>query len=157
MNPLLPKVTIPNLTPDERDGLQDYWRVYEAHREEVTAQLMKMASHHPELRRFLLNADSRPSAEEQARSHELQRNAILQNDWEPYLENLQRQGMGYAQAGLSFHAWFEIVAAFRKFMMPYLLDSYGQSPEYLLSAITSMDTLIILVNAAVSPALSDTA
>lgn len=142
MNALLPKVTIPNLTSDEKEGLQDYWRIYEAHREEVTAQLMEMASHHPEFGHIMQSPASQPSAEEQARSRELQRNAVLQNHWEPYLKNLQRQGMGYAQAGLSFHAWFEIVAAFRKFMMPHLLNSYGQSPEHLLSAISGMDTLI---------------
>jgi len=142
MNASLPKVTIPNLTPDEQEGLQDYWRIYEAHREEITAQLMEMASQHPEFKYIMQNAASQPSAEEQARSRELQLNAVLHNDWEPYLKNLQHQGMGYARAGLSFHAWFEIVAAFRKFLMPHLLNSYGQSPEHLLSAIGGMDTLI---------------
>jgi PAS domain S-box-containing protein len=142
MNHSLPKVTSPNLTFDEKEGLKDYWNTYEAHREEVTAQLMRMASEHPEFKYIMQNAASQPSAQEQARSRELQRNAILHNDWDPYLENLQRQGMGYAQAGLSFHAWFEIVAAFRKNMMPHLLNSYGQSPENLVSAITGMDTLI---------------
>jgi PAS domain S-box-containing protein len=156
MNASLPKVTIPNLTPDEKDGLQDYWRVYETHREEVTAQLMEMASHHPEFRHIMQNTASQPSAEEQARSRELQRNAVLHSDWEPYLENLQRQGMGYAQAGLSFHAWFEIVAAFRKYMMPYLLNSYGQSPEYLLSAITGMDTLIDIAMSSIGDAYLET-
>src|SRR5687768_3514469 len=142
MNASLPKVTIPNLTPDEKEGLKDYWRIYEAHREEVTEQLIQMANQHPEFKYIMQNTDLQPSDEEQSRSHDLQRNAVLQNDWEPYLNNLQRQGMGYAQAGLSFHAWFEIVAAFRKFMMPHLLNSYGQSPEHLLSAISGMDTLI---------------
>src|SRR5688572_953033 len=142
MNALLPKVTIPNLTPEEKDGLKDYWNIYEAHREAVTAQLMAMASHHPEFKNIMQDTASQPSTEEQARNRELQRNAVLHNDWEPYLKNLQRQGMGYAQAGLSFRAWFEIIAAFRKFMIPHLLGSYGQSPEHLLSAITGMDTLI---------------
>ena len=156
MNALLPKITIPNLTPDEKEGLQDYWRIYEAHREEVTAQLMEMASHHPEFRHIMQNAGSQPSAEEQARSRVLQRDAVLHSDWEPYLENLQRQGMGYAQSGLSFHAWFEIVAAFRKFMMPHLLNAYGQSPEFLLSALTGMDTLIDIALSSIGNAYLET-
>lgn len=142
MNVSLPEITIPNLTPDEKEGLQDYWKVYEAHQEEITAQLTKMTSQHPEFKYIMQNAASQPWAEEQARSRELQRNAVLHNDWEAYLRNLQRQGIGYAQAGLSFHAWFEIVAAFRKLLTPYFLNSYGQSPEHLLSAITGMDTLL---------------
>src|SRR5687768_3433066 len=156
MSASLPKVTIPNLTPDEKEGLKDYWRIYEAHREEVTEQLILMASQHPEFKYIMQNTDLQPSDEEQSRSHDLQRNAVLQNDWEPYLKNLQRQGMGYAQAGLSFHGWFEIVAAFRKYMMPHFLNSYGQSPEHLLSALVGMDTLLDIVLSSIGASYLET-
>ncbi|MGZ9165680.1 MAG: sensor histidine kinase [Anaerolineales bacterium] len=156
MNASSQKITIPNLTPDEKEGLQDYWRIYEAHREEITSQLLEMASRHPEFKYIIQNAASQPSDDEQAMSREFQRNAVLHNDWEPYLKNLQRQGMGYAQAGLSFHAWFEIIAAFRKFMAPHLLNSSGQSPEYLLSAMTGMDTLIDIAMSSIGDAYLET-
>lgn len=142
VNASLPKTTIPDLTPKEKKGLQDYWKVYEAHREEITTQFLQMASRHPEFKEFLQNTASQPSPEQQAKNRELQRNAIFHDDWEPYLKNLQQQGMGYAQAGLSFRAWFEIIGAFRKYMTPHLLDSFNGSPDQLLSAIYGMDTLI---------------
>jgi PAS domain S-box-containing protein len=142
MNSSLPKITIPNFTPEEKQGLQDYWNLYEKHREEINAQLVEMAIHHPEFKFILQNTAAQPIPEEQARNREIQKNAIFQDDWEPYLKNLQRQGMGYAQAGLSFHAWFEIVAAFRKYMTPYLLHAFGEEPERLLSAIHGMDNLL---------------
>src|SRR5512143_3350528 len=109
MNAPLPKITIPNLTPDEKQGLQDYWTAYEAHREEINAQLLEMASQHPEFKYILQNTASQPSAEDQERNREIQKNAIFHDDWEPYSRNLQRQGMGYAKTVLSFRAWFEIV------------------------------------------------
>jgi PAS domain S-box-containing protein len=137
-----PKITFPELTPEEKEGLQDYWNVYEAHREEITAQFLQMASQHPEFKEILQDPASQPTPEEQAKSRDLQRNAIFHNDWEPYLKNLQRQGMGYAQAGLSFHAWFEIIGAFRKYMTPHLLDTFSGSPHRLLFAIHGMDVLI---------------
>jgi PAS domain S-box-containing protein len=138
---LLP-IMIPKLTPEEKQGLQDYWNVYEAHREEISGQLLLMASQHPEFKFILQNSSAQPTPEEQARNRELQHNAIFQDDWEPYLKNLQRQGMGYARSGLSFHAWFEIVGAFRKFMVPYLLNAFGEEPERLLIAIHGMDALL---------------
>jgi PAS domain S-box-containing protein len=156
MNASLSKVTIHKLTPDEKEGLQDYWRIYEAHREEVTSQLLEMANQHPEFKYILQNTASQPSIEQQARGRELQRNAIFQDNWGPYLDNLQLQGMGYAKAGLSFHAWFELVRALRKYMMPHLLNSYGQSPEHLLSAITGMDTLIDIALSAIGDAYLET-
>ena len=142
MDASLPKITIPELSPHEKQGLQDYWNAYESHRDEITAKLLVMASEHPEFKHILQNSAAQPSPEEQARNLEIQRNAIFQDDWEPYLINMQRQGMGYAQAGLSFHAWFEIVGAFRKYVVPHLLNAYGDSPTRLLNAIHGMDILL---------------
>src|ERR1044072_591874 len=142
MNSSLPKMMIPNFSPEEKQGLQDYWNLFEKHREEINARLLEMASHHPEFSFILQNTAAQPSPEEQARNREIQKNAIFQNDWEPYLKNLQRQGMSYAQAGLSFHAWFELVDSFRKYMTPYLLHAFGEEPERLLSAINGMANLL---------------
>jgi PAS domain S-box-containing protein len=142
MNSSSLKITIPELNPAEKQGLQDYWKVYEVYREVIAAKLLETASRHPEFKVILQNTAAQPTPEEQARGRELQRNAILQGDWEPYLENLQRQGIGYAHTGLSFRAWFEIVGAFRQYMMPYLVKAYGDSSEFLLSAIDGMNLLI---------------
>jgi PAS domain S-box-containing protein len=151
-----PKITSPDLTPEEKQGLQDYWNTYEAHREAVTAQILAMAREHPEFKYILQNAAAQPTPEEQARNREIQRNAIFQDDWEPYLINLQRQGMGYAQAGLSFHAWFEIVGAFRKFMVPYLLNAFGEEPERLLLAIHGMDAFLDIAMGGIGEAYLET-
>jgi PAS domain S-box-containing protein len=152
----LPPITMPELTPEEKQGLQEYWNIYEAHREEITDQLLIMASKHPEFKFILENASARPTPEEQARNREIQRNAIFQDAWEPYLRNLQQQGMGYARAGLSFHAWFEIVGAFRKYMVPYLLHALGEEPERLLMAIHGMDALLDVAMSGIGEAYLET-
>ena len=53
MNSSLPKITLPDLTPEEKQGLQDYWNVYEPHRDEVTAEIAKMATRHPEFKALM--------------------------------------------------------------------------------------------------------
>ena len=139
----VPEIKTPRLTAEERQALQDYWRVYEPHREEIAVQLLEMARQHPEFKIILQNQASRPpTAEEQARSADLQRNAVLHNDWEPYLRSLQQQGMNYARGGLTFHAWFELIGAFRQALLPHLVSAYGASTEMLLSAMRGMDVLI---------------
>lgn len=156
MNASALKVNAPKLTPEEKQGLLDYWQVYEAHREEITAQLQEMASQHEEFKFILQNTAAQPTAEEQVRSRELQQNAVLHGEWEPYLKNLQRQGMGYAQTGLSFRAWFELVSAFRKFTLPYLVNTYGASTELLLSAVHGMDTLLDIAMSNIGDAYLET-
>lgn len=137
-----PKITIPQLDSEEMQGLQDYWAVYESHREEVTAQIAQMALKHPEFKFIMQNPSAQPTEEQRARNMEIQRNAIFHQDWEPYLTNLQQQGMNYARGGLSFRAWFELIAVFRRVMMPYLVNTYGNSTELLISGMKGMDTLI---------------
>jgi PAS domain S-box-containing protein len=156
MNASALKITVPQLTPEEKHSLQDYWNVYEAHREEVTGRLQEMASQHPEFKFILQNTAAQPTAEEQARSQELQRKAALHGDWEPYLKNLRRQGMGYAQTGLGFRAWFELVSAFRQYLMPHLVNSYAGSNELLLSAVHGMDLWIDIVMSNIGEAYLET-
>ncbi|HLO14504.1 MAG TPA: PAS domain S-box protein, partial [Anaerolineales bacterium] len=156
VNAQLPKITPPDLAPEEKQGLQDYWNVYERHRAEVTAELLKMASQHPEFKYILQNTAAQPTAEQQARNQEIQRNAIFGDDWGPYLKNLQSQGMQYAQTGLSFHAWFEIVGALRKYMTPHLLEAFSDSAKRLLSAIHGMDAMLDLALSVIGEAYLET-
>jgi PAS domain S-box-containing protein len=136
--------------------LQDYWDVYEEHREDITARLQEMASGHPQLRFILQNVSLQQTAEARQAAIEQQRSAIYHNEWEPYLDNLQEQGIRYAKAGLSFQAWFEIVNAFRKYMRPHLLEAFGRDPQRLLEAMNGADLLIELTMSAIGESYLET-
>lgn len=156
MNSSLPKITLPDLTPEEKQGLQDYWNVYEPHRDEVTAEIGKMAINHPEFKALMENPAAQPTPEQRTRNFEIQRDAVLHQQWEPYLSNLQQQGMNYARGGISFRAWFDLIAAFRKYMLPHLVNAYGASTEHLISAMNGMDTLIDIVMRGIGEAYLET-
>lgn len=147
---------LPSLTPDERKGLEAYWRVYEAHREEIATEVLQMAGQHPEFKHILQDQSLQPSAEEQTENQQIQRNAVLHSDWEPYLRSLQQQGMNYARGGLSFQAWFELIGAYRKSMMPHLVRDCGASTDLLLSAIHGMDVLIDIAMSSIGAAYLET-
>ncbi len=133
----------PKLTLDEQKGLRDYWQVYEVHREALMTELMRMVSSHSEFAAILqIEAGEQPS---QQNNFELQRRAIIQNEWDSYLETLKTQGSMYAQMGLSLQVWFEMAEASRKYMLPLLLDTYGQkSDSRLIGSINGMNILIDL-------------
>src|SRR5512140_426926 len=109
-----PKIVMPNLTAEESKGLREYWQVYELHRQEISAELVRLASKLPQFQFILQNSAVQPAPEQQQANVERQRRAIYDGEWDPYLENLWEQGKQYAQAGLSFHAWFELISMFRK-------------------------------------------
>jgi len=144
MNTSIPssKIVIPLPTPEELKEIQDYWEVYEAHRQEISAELIRRAEEIPEFGFILQNSALQPSPEQRQANLERQRRAIYQNEWEPYLENLWSQGKQYAEAGLSFQAWFKLVGVFRKLVRPYLLNAFGETPERLLASMEGADRLI---------------
>ena len=150
------KVVAPEFTPEESKGLQDYWGVYEAHRYEIATELVYKAGEYPAFKFILQNSSLQPSPEQQEANIERQRRAIYQNDWEPYLKSLWEQGKTYAQAGLSFHAWFEVSSLFRKLVRPYLLDTFRDSPERLLAAMDGADRLIEITLSVIGESYLDT-
>ncbi|MGZ9166797.1 MAG: hypothetical protein ACXW4U_16615, partial [Anaerolineales bacterium] len=60
MNAPFPKITSPSLTPEEKQGLQDYWTVYEAHLEEITVEIAKMANNHQEFKSLMQDPAAQP-------------------------------------------------------------------------------------------------
>ncbi len=151
-----PKSVAPSLTPEELKGLQDYWNVLEAHRDEVSRQLLHMAEGSPEFKSVLENSSLQQTPEQQQAGVERQRRAIFHNEWEPYLENLRQQGTHYAQAGLSFHAWFEIISSFRKYMRPHLLQAYAGDSKRILASMEGIDRLIEILMSVIGESYLDT-
>ena len=132
----------PSLTAEEQQSLKEFWTVYEAHRAEIRAELLEKVGQHPEFKVVLQAEQPQQSPEQERMAFDLQRGAIYEGAWEPYLESLRLQGMHYAKTGLSFHAWFEVVSDFRRYMRPHLVAAYGNSEERLLSAMDGVDKFV---------------
>jgi PAS domain S-box-containing protein len=131
-----------DLDERERQGLRDFWTVYERHYEEVGEILLEELLSVPSIRP-LIEATPAEAREEQNRvTRELSRRAVMDGDWEPYLENIRGRGVLYASGDLAFSAWFHILQAFRPLVYPHLLVEYSDDPERLLGALLGMDRFI---------------
>lgn len=150
------KIAAPTLTTEESQGLQDYWGIYEEHRQKIASELATMAGDLPEFKFILQNSSLQPTPEQQKTNAEKQQRAIYHGEWEPYIESLWQQGKIYAQAGLSFHAWFKITGAFRRLVRPYLLEAFRDSPERLLCAFEGADRLLDFALSVIGESYLDT-
>src|SRR6185312_9655080 len=61
-------------------------------------------------------------------SLERQRQAIAENNWGPYLEDTRAQGTQYARAGVSFVAWYDIIAIYREAIRRRLIELGQKDP-----------------------------
>ncbi len=131
----------PVFTPQEKEGLRDYWHVYDKHYDRLLKALMVMVLQHEELGP-LIRAIPPQALEEQYRaSRERQRKAFLEGDWEPYWNTQREDGARYAQAGLSFHAWFELTTVLKAEVIALLLEEYKGDLARLHASLLAMDKL----------------
>ena len=108
---------IPNrlqLTADDKAAMAEYWRFYEPLAPEISAELRRSLEQLPEWAPIVRAQTPQQIAEGDARSLELQRGALLEDRWAPYLQDVYTQGTTYARLGISFLAWFDVIAMYRE-------------------------------------------
>jgi rsbT co-antagonist protein RsbR len=143
--------TLPKLNNADQSSLREFWDVYESQFAEVGAQLAEDTAAHPELASFVGAGDVESVAENRERIAQ----AIGDSDWEAYLSDLVDTGARYAEAGLSFSAWFATGRALRSKVVPLLIDALADEPERLADALRGLSIFIDLVMLAVGDSFID--
>jgi rsbT co-antagonist protein RsbR len=136
--------TTTHIGAQELAALRDYWAVYEPAAAEMDAELRVAVQDIPEFVPIMRSMSPEMSARQQEASLAMQRQAILNNDWAGYVENLTSQGIGYAQMGISFSVWFRVIAAFRTAMVPRIAAVAREDLERANSVTAGMNCLLDL-------------
>jgi rsbT co-antagonist protein RsbR len=109
------------LTADDKVAIKTYWEFFEPHLERVTEQLRQSLLELPEWAP-LIRAIPPSQLQKQNEENRLrQRLAAVEGNWAPYLEDLRTQGMSYAKMGVSFVAWYDIIAIYRELVRQTLM------------------------------------
>jgi len=110
-------VTIPTrlrLTAEDKEALLAYWRFYEPLADEISEDLRRSLLELPEWAPMIRAMTPEQTIENERRGQELQRAAIVDGNWTPYLQDLATQGASYARMGVSFLAWYDVIAIYRE-------------------------------------------
>lgn len=135
----------------DQSGLEDFWKVYDGHFEEIEAELRGLVEEDPDFGP-LLQAIPQEQAEEQSRdSRARMGKAILDGEWDSYLDNLRAQGAAYAQMGVSMGGWFRLVGLVRPKLTALLFDAFGGSSERLQTAVRGMQGFMDVALAVIGP------
>lgn len=125
------------LTNAEREAMKDFWTVYDAHYDEISDAVMGAVSGKPELVALFAAIPPEKLEEQRRTSRQRMRRAMIDGEWESYLENLRREGANYGRAGVGFLVWYEMLAVYRSQIVRLLFQEYGQTPDRLLSMLTA--------------------
>jgi rsbT co-antagonist protein RsbR len=143
--------TAPSLSNGDQSSLREFWDVYESRFAEIGAQLADDTAAHPELANFIGAGDEESVAENRERIAQ----AIDDGDWDAYLADMVDTGARYAEAGLSFSAWFATGRALRSKLVPHLIDALADEPERLADALRGVSIFVDLVILSVGESFID--
>ena len=135
-----------SLSAEEKAAMREFWRFYEPRRARITERLTAEAFRSPEWAAALSAMSPEQAMRRQEESYELQTAAIVGDRWEPYLDRLRAQAEHYAERGVSYAAWFDLIRAYREGVREQLQELLGQDPqcslERVLAIVEGMDRLI---------------
>ncbi|MGE5186615.1 MAG: STAS domain-containing protein [Acidobacteriota bacterium] len=123
--------TIPTrlrLTGADKEALLAYWRFYEPIAAQISSELRESLRELPEWSALMRAMTPAQIADNDRKSLALQRQAIVDNNWAPYLQELSTQGAQYARMGISFLAWYDIIAIYREAIRRRIVANLGDSP-----------------------------
>jgi len=117
----------------------DFWKVQKKHHEELDKKVLQMAAEIPDFTQIVKNMSREAIEKSNRESHERSRLAYEEGDWAPYLKQLRIEGALYANLGVSFSAWVQLLRLFQDAIQPYLTKEYGSNTSRLVAAISGMN------------------
>jgi len=136
------------ITAEDNVALAAYWKFFEPHADEINRELRESLLKLPEWAQLLRSMSSEQLDKQDREGRERQRAAIIEGNWAPYLEDLRVQGVSYANMGISFVAWYDIIAIYRE-LIRARLTSHAES-----IGMTQMSVIADGMNRAIDIAMS---
>jgi rsbT co-antagonist protein RsbR len=130
------------ITAADKAALAEYWKFFEPHADAISEELRVSLGQLPEWAPVLKSVPREVAAKQELESRERQRLALVEGNWAPYLEDLRTQGMTYAKMGITFVAWYDIIAIYRELIRVRLVELYRTEPDRAARASEGMNRAI---------------
>ncbi len=142
----------PKLEADEKTALREYWRFYEPLAADLQQELLRALAEMPNWAPLIRAMTPEQMALRNQHSLTLQRRAIMEDQWQPYLEDAHAQGAQYAKDGVRFATWFEVIAVFRNAMRSRLIALASTDTKRANAANDGMNCLLDIAMANIGEA-----
>lgn len=110
------------LTPDDKQAIKAFWEFFEPQAKAVADELRASLLALPEWAPLIRSLSQAQIEAQDEQSRVRQRLAAVDGDWAPYLDDLRQQGLSYARMGVSFVAWYDVIAIYRELIRRRLFE-----------------------------------
>jgi rsbT co-antagonist protein RsbR len=110
------------LSAQDKQAIKEYWEFIEPHMPAINEQLRRSLLELPEWAPIIRAMSPAQLEKQNEESRQRQRAAAIDGNWVPYLEDTRQQGMTYAQMGVSFVAWYDVIALYREAIRQRMIE-----------------------------------
>ncbi len=132
---------MPLLSEQQKTDMLRYYTVYEKYAVEFSSSLLADVKNHTVLRTLFTEEPTEASQATNKSARDLQKDAILNNNWLPFIIYHSEQGEIYASMGLDFRMWCEVITLTRNHLLPYLYKYYEDDAD-VRSALNGMNSFL---------------
>jgi rsbT co-antagonist protein RsbR len=128
-------------SPSELEGLRDFLKIYDAHYELLQKSVTLAVERHTEFVPTVKAIQPKVIEELGVEGIKRMRTAIRDGAWEPYWEQLRRDGELYAKDGLSSTTWFDLKTVARAEVTPLIVEEFKTAIPRLKICLQAMNKL----------------
>ncbi|MBL8685132.1 MAG: response regulator [Myxococcales bacterium] len=120
-----------------REGLRDFFSVYNRVVDDVQRRAERELEHHPMLGP-VFRGFSEEQREQQRQTSRERMKRVEAGDWESYQEHLRNQGAFYAFMSVRFSDWYDVTRVLQRGMTEHLIAALSHEPSRLAAALEAM-------------------
>jgi PAS domain S-box-containing protein len=133
---------LPAFVVERRAGLLDFWAVYEQQLARLPDTSVDVALRHPELAPVVRAQSVGQLVQHALRARRLLRNAIIDDEWQPLIEENRAIGARCAELGVGYAGLHAMVRVYQQRIVPALVEAYAANPARLSAALAAMVDLL---------------
>jgi PAS domain S-box-containing protein len=119
-----------------------FFQLYQHIRHEVLHEVAHATPHLSAAAPVLRAALTANARERELAMAQLERAALLDEDWEPYVTALHEAGRAHAELGLSFGQWLEVSHQFRRSVLGRFAHQQGSDSGYMADVVLGMESFL---------------
>lgn len=131
----------PNFSSEELNGMLLYFEVSVIYNDQINEFFQVKLKDHPVFGPIMATQSPEMQKARNELSQTLTRNALNNGEWDAYISDLIMQGQMYANMGMTFSSWYEVIALVKDFMVPHLVEAFKDSQQKMVASISGLGTL----------------
>jgi anti-anti-sigma factor len=137
-------IPVPKLSPEMKKGILDFWKIQKKYYDELDNKVMALVAEIPDFAGILKNMSKETMEKNRVESRERSRLAYEEDNWQPYLQQMQSEGEVYARMGIKFSSWVQLLRLYENVLLPYLVKEYGSDQNRLVAAIAGTNEALYI-------------